>query len=243
MSSILLGGLIVCATHILEAITGFGASVLAIPFLSGLFGVKTAVQVISILTWFFTLAIALKNIRFIVWKQYFILVGFMLAGLPMGMYLYRSQESNTLYLLLATFIVLTSLTQLFRTIKRWEERSSIGVFSYLLLIGGGIIHGIFSSGGPLIIFYAKKALPEKGSFRATLCLLWASLNTIIIGTYFVERSLGKQTITMTAIMVPFIVAGYFIGEHIHNKINERKFSILVFSMLLLTGIFMLFQVR
>ena len=243
MSSILLGGLVVCITHILEAITGFGASVLAMPFLSGLIGVKTAVQIVSILTWLFTLTIALKNVHEIDWKQYGIIMGFMLAGLPVGMYLYRSQESGTLFRLLALFIIAASTTQLIRSANTWKQDEKIGISSFILLFAGGIIHGVFSSGGPLIIFYAKKALPDKGSFRATLCLLWASLNTIIIGTYLIEGSLGKETLGATGFMIPFIAVGYLIGEHIHHRIDERKFSILVFVMLLLTGIFMLFQTR
>ncbi|NLZ77155.1 MAG: sulfite exporter TauE/SafE family protein [Spirochaetales bacterium] len=243
MSSVLLGGLVVCVTHILEAITGFGASVLALPFLSGLLGVKTAVQVISILTLLFTLVIALKNRHSIAWKQYFIILGFMLAGLPVGMHLYRSRESGTLSLLLALFIIAASTTQLIRSVGIRKKDEKVGILSFLLLFAGGIIHGVFSSGGPLIIFYAKQALPEKGSFRATLCLLWASLNTIIIGAYLIEGSLKKETLGATAIMIPFIAVGYLIGEHIHHRIDERKFSILVFVMLLLTGIFMLFQTR
>jgi len=241
MTTILLGGAIVCLTHILEAITGFGASVLAVPFLTMIFGVKVAVQMISILTWIFTLTIAIRNYRQIVWKQWIIITAFVFAGLPIGMYLFRSQQSESLFLILAIFILTTSLIQIIRLIKNYQvpAEKKIGVGPYLLLTAGGVIHGIFSSGGPLIIFYTRRALPEKSQFRATLCLLWATLNTIIIATYGFEGSLEPTTLKATALMLPFIIVGYFIGNHIHDRIDERNFSFVVFSMLFLTGIFML----
>ena len=94
-----------------------------------------------------------------------------------------------------------------------------------------------------MVLYATRALPDKGSFRATLCLLWTTLNTIIIATYLAEGSLDQGTVNTTALLIPFVVAGVIIGERVHDKVDEKKFSFIVFSMLLLTGIFMLTSTR
>ncbi len=44
MIPILLSGLTVFVTHALEAVTGFGCTVLALPFVTALIGVKSAVM-------------------------------------------------------------------------------------------------------------------------------------------------------------------------------------------------------
>jgi uncharacterized membrane protein YfcA len=93
---------------------------------------------------------------------------------------------------------------------------------------------MLSSGGPLAVIYAAKAMPEKGVFRATLCLLWVVLNTIIIALYFIERSFTMRAAETMGIIAPFIVLGIAAGEKIHDKLNERFFSIIVFAMLLAT---------
>lgn len=101
------------------------------------------------------------------------------------------------------------------------------------------MHGMFSSGGPLVVLYATTALPDKGSFRATLCLLWTTLNSIIITTYLFGGNLDKPALTTGVWMLPFLVLGIIAGEKVHDKVNAKVFSYIVFSMLLFTGLFML----
>ena len=243
MSAILASGVVVLITHALETVTGFGCAVLAMPFVSALLGVKTAVKVITILAWLLALYLGVRNYRTINLKQYAIITMCMLAGLPAGMYLFRSQDTSILSPILAIFIVFVSVSQLYRLLRIRETGSlpegKAAIPYYLLLVLGGIVHGMFSSGGPLVVLYATRALPGKGSFRATLCLLWATLNTIIIATYLSEGSLDQNTLKTTALLIPFVVMGVIIGERVHDKVDGKKFSLIVFSMLLLTGIFML----
>ena len=72
-----------------------------------------------------------------------------------------------------------------------------------------------------------------------MCLLWTTLNLIIITGYTVSHSFNAENGKIIACFIPFLLAGIFTGEKIHNKINTHFFSILVFSILLLTGITML----
>ncbi|MBI9096653.1 MAG: sulfite exporter TauE/SafE family protein [Sphaerochaeta sp.] len=243
MMPILLSGLVVFITHSLEAVTGFGCSVLAMPFVTALLGIRMGVMVITVLAWILALYFAVVKFRDIDWKQYGIITGFMLLGLPLGMYLFRSVDSTNLKMILAIFILTVSAYQLYRLGTNKETKAPLKARSavpyYLLLIAGGIIHGIFSSGGPLVVLYASRQLQQKGKFRATLCLLWTTLNTIIIATYLIEGSFTAPIAKTTALLVPFVLAGIVAGEKIHDKVNERTFSLIVFGMLFLTAIFML----
>jgi uncharacterized membrane protein YfcA len=243
MSSILLAGIVVFITHTLEAVTGFGCSVLAMPFVTGLLGMRTGVMVITVLAWILALYFAITKRKHIDWKQFGIIAGFMLIGLPIGMYLFRSIDSGGLKLILAIFICIVSVWQLIRLSKSNNTQKPLvgkkAIPYYLLLIAGGVIHGIFSSGGPLVVLYASRNIPDKGKFRATLCLLWTTLNTILIAVYLKEGSFTAPVAKTTAYLVPFVLVGIFAGEKIHDKVNARTFSLIVFSMLLLTGLFML----
>ncbi|MDD3902196.1 MAG: sulfite exporter TauE/SafE family protein [Sphaerochaeta sp.] len=243
MSPILLSGLVVFITHTLEAVTGFGCAVLAMPFVTFLLGMREGIMVITVLAWILAAYFAIAKRKYIDWKQYLIITSFMLAGLPVGMYLFRSVDSTSLKFILALFICFVSASQLFRLSRNIELQPEMNkkttVLYYLLLIAGGVIHGIFSSGGPLVVLYASRKIPDKGAFRATLCLLWTTLNTIIIATYLFEGSFSKPIALTTGYLIPFVIMGIFTGEKIHEKVNARTFSLIVFSMLLLTGIFML----
>lgn len=240
MTTVLLAGLVVLSTHALEAITGFGCTVLALPFITALFGLKSGVMSLTILAWILAVYMAITKRKDIAWRQFGIIVAFVLAGLPIGMYLFRHVDAAPLKKALAVFIILASSLQLLGlAAPKAAARRLPRPLGFLLLFCGGIVHGIFSSGGPLVVLYASEALPEKGKFRATLCLLWATLNTIIIASYLVSGSLSRQTAVQTAWMLPFLALGITAGELAHKRVRPELFKLIVFSMLLLTGIIML----
>ncbi len=247
MSALALGlsGLVVFVTHALEAVTGFGCTVLALPFVTALLGLKTGVMVLTILAWLLAAYIAITKRRDIDFKQYVIILGFVLCGLPVGMYLFRTIEVGSLKRVLAIFIVLASALQLAKPLLARRAALRRGADAkrrwpyYLLLVAGGVVHGMFSSGGPFVVLYAAKALPDKGRFRATLCLLWTTLNTVIIGSYLAGGSLGAPALKATALMLPFLGAGIVAGEKLHDKATPAVFSTLVFATLFATGLVML----
>ena len=240
MTGILLAGLVVFATHALEAVTGFGCTVLALPFITALFGLKSGVMTLTILAWLLALYIAISKRGDIDWRQYAVIVAFVIIGLPIGMYLFRHADAKPLKKVLAAFIVLASSLQIAAHFSpKAASRKLPKPLAYGLLFAGGIIHGIFSSGGPLIVLYASGALPEKGKFRATLCLLWTTLNSILIGGYLVSASIDRQTLVQTAAMLPFLVAGIAAGEFIHKRVASKLFNLIVFGTLFCTGAIML----
>jgi len=240
LSSILLAGLVVLATHALEAVTGFGCTVLALPFVTALLGLREGVLVLTVLAFIISSYIAIAKRRDIDFKRYAIILGFVLAGLPVGMLLFRSVDPAPAKKALAAFIVLASAAQLAKLLlPRLAGGRLPRAAAYALLVAGGIVHGMFSSGGPLVVLYASRELPEKGAFRATLCLLWTSLNAIIIGSYLASGELGAGSLRTIGLLLPFLVAGIFVGERLHDRVDQRSFSIVVFSALLLSGAVML----
>jgi uncharacterized membrane protein YfcA len=242
---LLFSGLVVFITHSLEAVTGFGCSVLAMPFVTALLGMRRGIMIITILAWFLALYISITKRKAINFHQFAIICLCMGIGLPLGMYLFRHFDAILLKKAMAAFIILVSLWQvLAKAIFRKKEprlplNSIRALPFYIILIAGGVVHGMFSSGGPLVVIYASQALKDRGEFRATLCLLWAVLNTVIITIYLIEGSISAETIRFTGILIPFVILGIGAGEKIHSRLNEKIFSILVFGMLLIVGCFML----
>lgn len=247
LAPILLSGVVVLVTHTLEAITGFGCTALAMPFVTALLGIKMGVKTLTVIAWLLAVYIVIKNHKDINFKQFFIICSGMILGLPVGMYIFRAFNNENLKIFLAIFICIVSIYQLVLMFKNKDNQTQTKslnkiqkILYFVLLFFAGIVHGIFSSGGPLVVLYAKTQLTDKKSFRATLCLLWATLNTIILATYFIEGSFDGETALVTTKLIPFLLAGIFFGNILHEKVNERVFSFLVFSMLLITGLFMLF---
>jgi len=243
--SVVLAGLIIIITHALETVTGFGCTVIAMPFMIQLFGLHTAKIILSTLALLLAIYIVVTKYKKINFREFGIIILFTSLGMPLGLYFFKAFDPFWLKNCLAIFILISSVIQLkmvFFTktkIEIPEKRKILDFFYFLLLICGGIIHGAFASGGPLIVLYAARKLNDKGEFRATLCLIWTTLNSILLITYIRGKELTQTTSYHILYLVPFLVAGIILGELVHNKVNTLTFKKIVFSVLFLVGVIML----
>jgi len=239
---LLLVGFVVFITHSLEAVTGFGCTVLAFPLVILLMDdLERAKITLSILAWFLALYFVVTQFKKLQWKQFgtiFIWVG---AGMPAGMLFFKMFDAGTLTKVLGIFIVLSAIVELYKIfVPAVASLRLPKPFGYTFLLAGGIIHGAFAVGGPLIVLYSARVIPDKGRFRVTMCLLWVVLNTVLIFQYLLEEKLTLPVGRDVLFLLPFLVAGIFTGEVIHKRISEMLFKKIVFISLLLVGMTMIF---
>lgn len=233
-------GLIIFVTHTLEAITGFGCTVLAFPFVIFLMDdLEQAKIVLSILAWALAAYFVVTKFSSINWKQFGIILLLAGLGLPLGILMFKNLDAALLKKILGVFIIISAAVQLFKCYVpnkgNWKLPSFVG---YLFLFVGGIVHGAFAVGGPLIVLYSAGKLPDKSQFRATMCLLWTTLNTVLILQYMNEGSLTLKIGQDLLFLLPFLIAGIVVGELIHKKVSEILFRKLIFSSLFLVGVAM-----
>jgi len=237
---LLLVGIVVFITHTLEAITGFGCTVLAFPFVIAIMGdIEHAKIILAILAWMLALYFVITKFKSILWRQFLIIIFIAGLGMPIGMSLFKSMDPFILKKILGLFIIISASIQLVKIFfPGLAIRTMPAVLRYNFLFAGGVVHGAFAVGGPFIVLYASKKLPKKGQFRATLCLLWTVLNSILMTQFLFEHKLTEKVGLELLVLTPFLVAGIFFGEIIHKRVNEILFKKLVFSLLFVVGIVM-----
>lgn len=233
-TGIILFGLVIIATHFLEGITGFGCTVLALPFCIAIAGVKTAVPVLTFIGWNLALYIVIVDWKSIIFKEYLKILLFVIIGLPFGMWLFDALPEAPLKILLGIFMIIVSARGL---IVSFISKSNVPVkqgskfVKWLLnicLFFGGVIHGAFSSGDPFIEIYATRVLPNKSNFRATLCALWVTLNGVMIIKNFTIGVMTVEVIHLILWMMPFLVLAMIIGNRAHQKIRGNNFVKVVY---------------
>lgn len=238
MSSYVLLGCVVLVTHFLEGITGFGCTVLALPFAIMLVGTKQAVPVLLFLALLLAIYIVSLDWRRIVWKEFFKIVCFVGIGLPVGIFAFGSLNETVLKYILGAFMIAVAVRGLLTYLVKLNENRLPGWVLNILLVIGGFIHGVFSSGGPLVVIYAKKVLPDKSNFRATISMLWLALNTVMLVQSVVSGRMTAQSWEIIAVCLPFLIGGALAGNWAHRHIKDKYFSQLVYSVLLVSGGFM-----
>ena len=105
-----------------------------------------------------------------------------------------------------------------------------------LLAAGGVAHGLFGTGGPMIVYVVRRRLTEPRAFRATLAVLWLSLNTALLAS-FASAGLYSQRPTLDAglVLAVAFVPGLAIGERVHQRLAPARFERAVWLLLLVAG--------
>jgi uncharacterized membrane protein YfcA len=235
-------GLVILATHFIEGITGFGCTVLALPFAIMLVGIDVAVPVLIMLSLLLCVYVVIISFKDIVWKEFLTIVMFVALGLPIGIFLFSYFEERILKIILGVFMVVVSIKGLLNVfLKKSEERKLPSWLLRFALFGGGVFHGAFSSGGPLVIIYVTRVLKNKSHFRATMCMLWVTLNTALVIQNQVRGIMTPFCWEVTLYALPFLIVGALLGNIAHHKIEDKHFTTLVYIVLLISGVFMLFS--
>ena len=175
--------LVLFVSNVIQAITGFAGTVLAMPPSVYLLGLDHAKVVLNVMAWLSGLMIAVTGYRHINWKE----------------------------LLKMSAVML------------------VGMFA-------GIIHGMFVSGGALLVIYATQVLKEKEEFRATVAPVWVVLNFFLMVTQFRSGLVGTADIRLICISILPLLIATWLGKKLVCKVSQRVFLNLTYVLLLISGV-------
>lgn len=230
--TIILYFIIILLTNMIQGITGFAGTVLAMPFCILLLGIGIAKPVLNILTIIACTLIVVRAYKHIVWKEFFKMTGIMFVGVFIGEYVYTLFPVDILLTIYAICIIFIALKGLF--VKKafdLNEGILIGI-----ILSAGIIHGMFISGGPLLIIYAVKKIKDKESFRATLSPVWIVLNIYILIKQLFLGIITVPMVNLVLIGIPALMIGVIIGGQMAKKMSQQTFMRLSYVLLLISGV-------
>ncbi len=247
MRLLIISALVVMLTHLLEGIAGFGGAVMALPFLNLTLGLNNSVHLLCLFGWLMAFYIVLRSWRQINWKELGFISIFAGTGMPLGLFLFEYLPGIQLCILLGIFMGIVGIHGFMCQFKKAAAANvalekNRNIWMKILLFIGGIFQGAFGCGGPCIVIYSAKSMPDKGSFRATLSLLWLLLNSCRLGVWSFNNSFWNlELLKMFAVILPFMFGGLVLGDLLHHKVNEKHFTIGVYSLLTISGIIMVFN--
>jgi hypothetical protein len=244
----LLLGLIVFGAFAVGAMTGFGSVVLALSLGALIFDLPSLVVILVPLTLLMNVPLAWRNRSHIDWQLLLkLILPFMMGGMAIGYWLPQLFPEDALKLIFAGFILILSVQALLKIrrspsnvlgegrealAQRAKRASAIGA--------AGIIHGMYASGGPLLVYAMAKAAKGKAAFRATLVMVWLSLNSILTVAYFIDGRLSAQGYAI-ALLAPAVLAGAWAGNWMHHRVDEARFLQLVYWLLIIVAVILILQ--
>ena len=238
---------VILLSNIMQAITGFAGTVLAMPFSIILVGQETARTVLNILGIAASIGVVVLNFKSINWIEFLKITGIMLVGMVIGFliikYVYISKQ--ILYFILAGFVLLFTAIGIYTTFfKKEKEEIKEPIYKTVLLYGllvvAGVVHGMYVCGGPLLIIYATKRLKGRDEFRSTLSMSWIVLNSVnlvrdIIAHKFVFGSAAHMGLVIGVALAVLVVA-IIVGNILAKRLNKKAFMIITYVLMAISAV-------
>lgn len=228
--------IVVFLTNILQVITGFAGTMLAMPASMGLVGVETATASLNIVGLVLSLIIVVREREHINKVELTNIVKYMFVGLVLGLLIYNIVQIDLLLKVYGVVIVIIAISKLTRTEPKVYSKKTL----ITILIVAGIIHGMFVSGGAFLVVYASVQLCDKDEFRATMSSVWVVLNSILFLVHLYMGYFDRRTIILTSFAVVTALGSVFVGNIIFNRINLNVFLLITYILLLCSGILLIF---
>lgn len=223
---------VILLTNIIQAITGFAGTLLAMMPSIMLIGADSSKVILNLITLLTCAVIAFKEKKFINWTVIKKVVIFMGLGMLIGIKMYEVIKLENLLYFYGIIIILLALKKLFIN----AQINLSNILCIITLICAGIIHGMFISGGALLVVYISYMIKEKNEFRATMSCIWVILNSFMMITQIKNNIIGINLLVLTALALIPALLGAALGEKLHEKISKELFMKMTYVLLLFSGV-------
>jgi uncharacterized membrane protein YfcA len=228
--------LLVMLAIALESIVGFGATVLVVALGTWILPVQ------ELLPLYVPVNMALS--ASIAWRDRASIDGALLKkrvlplaalGLVVGLALYRYAARPELLHAFGVMVVLIGLNELRKELWPGATASASRARSNALLAGGGVIHGLFGTGGVLIVAALAGERMNKSRMRATLATLWLLMNLAMVANFIGHGAMGLSSLGRSALLLPAVAVGGWLGEQVHRRVAERPFRVAMALVMMAAG--------
>ena len=234
IEALIAAALIVALAYAVFGLTGFGASIVAMPLLVTVFPLRFAVPMMLLFDFTAGLSIALRNLRRLQRAELLRLLPTMAIGMALGFGALVSAPERLLLGVLGAFVLSYAAWNLLARVctdtisPRWAWPA--GAI-------GGVFSALFGTGGPIYAVYLTRRIADKSDLRATvgtviLCSAIVRLFMFTTGGLYAQDDL----LLTAALLLPFALGGLWLGSHAHHRLPVHRVVQAVWGLLILGGL-------
>lgn len=113
--------------------------------------------------------------------------------------------------------------------------------SRLTIFFGGIVHGVYATGGPLVAYAIGREGLTKRELRSTMSVIWVVMNAALIVTLALDGQYPLSFVPKLAAVFLALPVAVVLGEIVHHRVDERRFAKALFALLLVAGLTLFFH--
>ena len=221
------------------SMTGFGITVLMVTFASQLVSVDVLLPVVVPLNLTFGSYIAWRYRRFTEWRLLLTRILPLVAlGIPIGLVLFRIRDVVWLRIGLGVFVTVLAALQLRITYSQDNpEPHPVGRWRAVALLGfGGVVHALYATAGPILVYVIGRRIVDKRAFRSTVATMFLVLNCVLEVNYLATGLVTVGVLKMIALSLPAMLLGIWLGERTFGRLDPQRFRRGVWLLLLAGGV-------
>jgi uncharacterized membrane protein YfcA len=235
----ILFAVIVVAAYAVQTAIGFGSTLICVTFGAQLIGLQEVIHLVVPISFLQTGYIVIRHHDGIHWSLLLKRVlPLMAAGMGFAFVLLTRVGGPWLGLAFGLMVLALSSRDLhrLRVGSAVLDKPISQPASAAALFGAGVVHGIYASGGPLLVYAVGREGLDKRVFRSTLCMVWIVLNLILVARFVLAGDYDRSVMIEVLLLVPAVPIGVLLGEWIHHRVDERSFRIAVLLLLIAAAV-------
>jgi len=235
-SQLLFFSAVIVVSYAIRGTAGFGG--VTVPLLAWILSIKVIALMVTMLGLVSSAAILLRDWRHVVWKDIWPLMPWCLLGVGTGLYFFNSLDETTLTRGLAAFVIGYGFWSLLCSYRahpgaRVPPRAAPAIAGAT----GGFVGTLFgTNAGMFFAIYLNMLGHGKLAFRATVAAALFALGLLRGGGYLSVGAVDREALLVCTAGLPLMLAGVFLGDRIHARINERMFTRMVALILVGSGV-------
>ncbi|HEY1556716.1 MAG TPA: TSUP family transporter [Kofleriaceae bacterium] len=205
---------IALAALALEGALGFGGTLAAVCLGAQLVPLRVLVPAFVPLDLAISLVLAVRGSRQIAWPLLARDIAPPVAcGAAVGLVLGGGATATWLPVAFGVLVVVLAALELLRVSPRGGDRGVLAL--------GGVAHGLFGTGGPLVVYVVRRRLADPGAFRATLAVLWVVLDAVLVAWLAATGRYTHDALVALGLLALALAPGVWLGERLHTRLPPR----------------------
>jgi uncharacterized protein len=229
----------VVAAYAIFTLVGFGTALMASSPLALVMPVGKVVPLLAMLDFVSSSLRGWRARKEVAWAEFARLFPGMLLGQLLGVLVLVRIPPSPMAVALGLFVVLQGVKGL---IKRKTPPGTAPRWAIARGLFGGVLGGLFGSGGFVYASYLERRLESRTAFRATQAVLIALSTTWRIILCAWVGLLNVQLVATAVAFLPAMALGTLIGHHIDLRMSREKLFLLLNCLLVASGLSLVVRV-
>jgi len=224
---------LIIVAYTVFGLSGFGATVIAVPILAHFLPIAYLVPLMAVLDLASSAFLGVKARGQISKAEMMRLLPFMMLGFAAGATLLAGIPDRYLRAALGVFALAIGLHGILNPVLR--ERISVWWCVPAGIVGGAVAT-VFGAGGPIYATYMSGRLGDKGELRATIATL-VSISAFSRAIIYAITGLllNLAVLAGATLLAPFVWIGLKLGQRIHVGLTQEQLRRVLGALIVLTG--------